>query len=126
MANDLVVTEAVSRSTFQINEFTPLLAHALLGSLRLLKNADAMLAVCVEGVQASAEKCGRYVDHSETIITAFLPQLGYERAEALLKEYRVAGGGNIRDFLETRFGKDLVAKVLSPQALLSLGYQKNG
>ncbi len=126
MANDLVVTEAVSRSTFQINEFMPLLAHALLGSLRLLKNAGAMLAVCVEGAQASVEKCGRYVDHSETIITAFLPQLGYEKAEALLKEYRTTGDGNIRDFLEARLGKELVAKGLSSQALLSLGYQING
>ncbi|MCK4518832.1 MAG: aspartate ammonia-lyase, partial [Candidatus Omnitrophica bacterium] len=36
IANDLLVTEAASRGTFQINEFMPLLSHAVLESLDIL------------------------------------------------------------------------------------------
>jgi aspartate ammonia-lyase len=126
LANDLIATEATSRSTFQINEFMPLLAHALLESLELLTNACGILARCVGRVQAAPEVCLQYVHESETIVTAFLPQLGYGQAEALLTEFRTTGRKDLREFLESKLGKDRVAKALSPQNLLSLGYKDDG
>ena len=123
IANDLIVTETVSRSTFQINEFMPLLALALLESLEILENANEMLARCIAEIRADADECKRYADHSEMLITAFLPQLGYEKAGALLKEFHESGKKNLREFLEEKLGRELVAKTLSPQNLLSLGYQ---
>ena len=55
MANDFVVTEACSRSTFQINEFLPLLAHSLLESLDILIRVNSILAEHVAEAKAAEE-----------------------------------------------------------------------
>jgi len=126
MANDLLVTEAASRGTFQICEFLPLLAHALLESIELLTHADQMFAAHVTGIKADPEKCREYVDQSERIITAFVPQLGYDKADELLKAFKASGQRNLREFLEKQLGKEVVAKTLSSQSLLSLGHKDHG
>lgn len=126
IANDLLVTEAASRATLQICEFMPLLAHALLGSIELLIRADSMFAAHVAGIQADPEKCQAFVDRSEGIMTAFVPHIGYEKAGALLQEFKSSGQKNLRSFLEERLGRELVASALSPQNLLSLGYKDHG
>lgn len=126
IANDLLVTEAVARSTFQICEFMPLLAHALLESLALLVHADRMFAIHVAGIKGCQEKCQGYVDHAEAIVTAFVPSLGYDKAGELIKEFRLSGQKNLRQFLEARLGKEFVAKTLSLENLLSLGHKDHG
>lgn len=125
MANDLLVTEAASRATFQICEFMPLLAHALLESIELLTRADEMFALHVSGIKADAAKCKVFLDRAEGLVTAFLPHLGYDKAAELLREFRATGQKDLRAFLEERLGSELVGKTLSPQNLLSLGF-KNG
>ena len=126
MANDLLVTEAVSRATFQICEFMPLLAHALLGSIDLLTRADEMFSMHVAGIKAGPEKCQASTDQAEGIVTAFVPHLGYDKVAELLKEFRSSGKKGLREFLEERVGKEVVAKTLSPQNLLSLGHKDHG
>ncbi len=126
IANDLLVTEAVTRSTFQINEFMPLLAHAFLESLEILVNTDKVLGGSVSAIQADPEKCREYFDRSEGIVTAFVPYIGYEKAEDLLEAFRASRGKELKSFLEEHLGKATVAQALSPQSLLSLGYRKNG
>jgi aspartate ammonia-lyase len=79
MANDFIVAEACSRSTFQINEFLPLLAHSLLESLDILIRVNSLLADHVEAVAANEARCRQYFDQSPMIITAFLPHIGYDR-----------------------------------------------
>jgi len=126
VTNDFLVTEAVTRSTFQINEFMPLLAHAFLESLKILANTDKVLIEYVSDIEADAVKCREYFDHSEAIITAFVPLIGYEKAGDLLKEFHASNEKNLRTFLEKKLGGEIVAQALSPQSLLSLGYRKNG
>jgi aspartate ammonia-lyase len=123
MANDFLVTEAASRATFQICEFMPLLACALLESIELLTRSDEMFATHVAGIKADPERCQIYVDQAEGIITAFVPQLGYDKAAEILREFRKSENRNLRVFLEERLGKEIVAKTLSPQNLLSLGHK---
>ena len=125
MANDLVVTEACSRSTLQINEFLPLLAHSLLESLDILIRMNQILAGHVEGITANEAKCREIFDQSPMIITAFLPHIGYDRAAALLKEFFSSGRKNVREFLSEKLGPSLVEKILSPERLISLGYREN-
>jgi aspartate ammonia-lyase len=125
LANDFIITEACSRSTFQINEFLPLLAHALLESLGILININSLLADHIEAIQANEAKCRQYFDQSPMIITAFLPHIGYDRANALLQEFVSSGRNNLREFLSEKLGKDLVEKILSPYQLTSLGYRED-
>lgn len=122
MANDFIVSEAASRATFQINEFMPLLAHALLESLGILIRMNGTFAAYVSGIRADAKRCAEFSAASPGLVTAFLPQIGYEKAEALLKEFQAAGKKDLREFLQERLGGELVEKVLSPQNLNALGY----
>jgi aspartate ammonia-lyase len=123
MANDLLVAEAASRSSFQINEFMPLLSTALLESLEILINITGMLAAHVGLIQADERRCREYFDQSRSIVTAFVPAIGYGRAEALVKEFDVSGRRDLRVFLSEQLGADLVEKILAPQNLISLGYR---
>jgi aspartate ammonia-lyase len=123
IANDLIVTEVCSRSTLQINEFLPLLAHSLLESLDLLIHLNTILAEHIEGISAGEGKCREHFDKSPMIITAFLPHLGYDRAGELLKDFMSSGRENLKEFLSEKLGKDFVEKILSPYHLTALGYR---
>ncbi|MBF0594665.1 MAG: aspartate ammonia-lyase [Candidatus Omnitrophica bacterium] len=124
MANDLLVTEAASRSVLQINEFMPLLAMALLESIELLTAADRMLAVHIDGIEADEACCRHYFNRSRMIVTAFVPLIGYDRAGELLKDFDRCGRDDLRVFLTEKLGADLVDKTLSLENLMSLGYKK--
>lgn len=126
IANDAVITDCASRGTLQINEFLPLLAHALLESLDLLININKQLAGHIRAIEADAVKCAEYFDHSPMILTALLPVIGYEKATELMKEFASGPDKNMRFFLEQKVGKETVDKHLSPFSLTALGYKDRG
>ena len=125
IANDAIVTDAAARGTLQINEFLPLLAHALLESLDLLININGMLIDHVRGIVANKEKCEEYFNTSPMIITALLPVIGYEEAAQFITEFSSGSGNNMRRFLEEKLGKELIDKIFSPYQLTALGYKDN-
>lgn len=123
-ANDALIFDAVSRGTLQICEFLPLVADAFLGSLDMLIHINEALAPHIEHISADERVCSRNLDECPSIITAFLPHIGYERVEALLKNHNFVGTDKIRKYLEDNLGKELVDDVLSPEKLTALGYRK--
>jgi aspartate ammonia-lyase len=124
IANDLIISEATSRGSLQINEFMPLLAHALLESLEILMNANVMFETQVSGITANKEICLKRFNESESLITAFVPHLGYERATGIVKDFHKEGKESMREYLEEKLGTDFVAKILHPDNLLALGYKE--
>ena len=122
-ANDSIVSECAGRGSLQINEFLPLLAHALLESLSMLGKVAAMLAKHIDGIEADAERCMARLVSCPTLATALLPELGYDRVSELLKEFAATDQSDLRAFLEAKVGQETVARNLSPQALTSLGYR---
>ncbi|MBF0618769.1 MAG: aspartate ammonia-lyase [Candidatus Omnitrophica bacterium] len=124
IANDMLVTEAASRGTLQIIEFLPLLATALIESLEILKDIDIKLAVHIGGIKADEAKCRYYFDRSPTLVTAFVPYVGYDRCVAMLKEFEALPQENLNDFLVEKLGREEVEKVLAPHNLVGLGYRK--
>lgn len=123
-SNHYTIASCVSRGTFQINEFLPLIAMTLLQSLTLLDNASKSLTKMVEVTDANPQVCNSHAFESTTLITAFLPHLGYQKAEELVVEFTRSGQKDFRTFLEDRLGEGMVSKVLSPAALMSLGYKE--
>jgi len=121
-ANDGIVTDCAAHGTLQINEFMPLLAWALLDTLEILNNAVRALTKHVAGIEANAGRCAAYLADSPTLITAFLPKIGYERAEALAKEYVATRGVTLRSFLATKLGQAMVDEVLAAPNLIKLGH----
>jgi aspartate ammonia-lyase len=123
MANDLLVSEAVSRGSLQINEYLPLIAHAMLETTGLLTGTAESLAVHINGITANPEKCREFFDSSSAVITAFVPVIGYDRCSELIKEFKAKGLKSIREYLLEKLGKDIVDKTLSPANLISLGHK---
>lgn len=125
IANDAIIADCASRGTFQINEFLPLLAHALLESLELLINVDTLFSPHIRSIVADAAKCADSFDRSPMIITALLPAIGYEKATKWMQEFSSGSEKNMRKFLETKVGRDTVDQYLSPFALTALGYKRH-
>jgi aspartate ammonia-lyase len=122
-AQEAALTQAVQRSSLQICEFMPLVADCLLGMMETLRQADLLLISHISGVQANAEVCGDRLWKAPTLVTALVGEIGYEAAGKLAKEFKDGGYPDIRLFLEERLGKDLLAKALSPAALMTLGHK---
>ncbi len=126
MANDAIVSDAASRGTLQINEFLPLLAHAMLESLDILVNIDSLLQNHVGQIAADEQACRYYFDRSPMIITALVPVIGYEEATALITEFAAGDERNMRAFLERRLGSEIIEKIFSPEKITALGYRNYG
>lgn len=123
MANDFLTTEASSLGTLQINEFLPLLAQAMLESLEMLTRLHEKLVLHIDGIKADEPACLDRLESHATLVTAFLPEIGYDRATALAKEFEASGEKNMRCFLEERLGKEHVDRVLTSEHLMTLGHK---
>lgn len=123
-ANHALISNAVSRGSLQINEFLPLIAFALLESLSLLTSASKMAAAHISNCTAVPERCSLHVNSSTAFATALVPHVGYKKAEALVEEFQQSGGNNFRQFLIDQLGEEFIDSLLSPQALMSLGFSK--
>jgi aspartate ammonia-lyase len=121
-ADIAIVNETASLGTLQINEFLPLLAQALLEAIRILSASDAMLSRHVDGIIADKDACRVHVEQSPTIITAFLPEIGYEAAQKLVEEFAQCKGVTFRAFIEQKLGKKLVDEILSAERIMALGF----
>ncbi|MGI9080179.1 MAG: class II fumarate hydratase [Acidimicrobiales bacterium] len=81
VGNDATVAWGGASGAFELNTAVPVMAHALLESLRLLASASRLLADrCVAGIEADVERCRNYAESSPAIATALNPYIGYERA----------------------------------------------
>jgi aspartate ammonia-lyase len=126
IANDFIITEAASRSTFQIIEFMPMLAEALLENLEILSNINSMFAAHISGVVADKNKCARIFDASPMIVTALVPFIGYEKASVLISKYNPEDGIDFISYLKSMVDEGIVDKALDPYALTALGFKGKG
>ncbi len=86
MGNDQIITSACSAGNLELNQFMPIIAHALLGSLSILNNACRILCKkCVSGITANEENCKKTVASSTAVVTALVPKLGYKKAEKIIE-----------------------------------------
>lgn len=124
-ANNGLIAEAVALGTLQINEYLPLIAATMLESLQLLEEANDTLKKAVESLEPGIEACKKHEEQSLMLITAFLPHIGYKKAEALLEGYELRKESqSFREYLNGELGEELVTKVLKPLSLMALGYRK--
>ena len=125
-ANDATIAECAARGTLQLNEFMPLVAWALLDTIAMLEACAVKLTLHVDAIVADAARCAAALADSPTLITAFLPKIGYERAEALARAFTDSRADNpgltLRAYLAERLGQEVVDEVLSPANLLKLGH----
>ena len=86
VGHDVSVTMASESGQLQLNVFEPVMAYALLTSVRLLTRGYRMLRKsCVAGITANEEVCMKMVTNSIGIVTALLPFIGYANASQAAK-----------------------------------------
>ncbi|MFZ2101598.1 MAG: lyase family protein, partial [Oricola sp.] len=86
MGNETTVAFAASQGHFELNVFKPVIADAVLQSVRLL--ADAVLSFtdrCLAGIEADEARIGDLVTRSLMLVTALAPAIGYDNAAAIAK-----------------------------------------
>ncbi len=124
LGNDQALFMAASSGNLELNAFMPLIADSLLSSLDFLNQSAQILAVkCIKGITANENKCREQVLNSTAIITALIPELGYEKCSELLKEAEEKEQ-NIRDLiLEKKLvNKERFEELISPEAVNKLGF----
>ncbi|MDG2318716.1 MAG: class II fumarate hydratase [Rhodospirillaceae bacterium] len=81
MGNHTTITVAGSHGQLELNVFKPVIANALLQSIRLIGDASASFSErCVEGLQANEDVIAGHVVQSLMLVTALAPHIGYDKA----------------------------------------------
>ena len=81
MANDVAVALGCAGGTLEMNAQKPLIIHNVMGSVRML--ADVMRnfrKFLVDGLEPDEARIAFYVERSLMLVTALVPEIGYEKA----------------------------------------------
>ena len=84
--HDTTVTVAASQGHFELNVYKPVIAHAVLSSIRLL--ADGMVSFaehCVDGIEPNEDRIRSLMEQSLMLVTALAPTIGYDNAAKIAK-----------------------------------------
>ncbi len=119
----LLIADVASLGSLQINEYMPLLADTIISTLNNLSDAVLLLSPHIADITANKKVCERNLFSSTSIITAFLPLLGYSEAEKIIEQFEQSGEANFYDFLTETLGESTVKEYLSPSKLMALGYR---
>jgi fumarate hydratase, class II len=95
--NHTTITVAASQGHFELNLYKPVIAHAVLQSIRLL--ADAAVSFtdnCVSGIRVNEPRIGELMKNSLMLVTALAPKIGYNPAAAIAKAAH-ANGTTLRE-----------------------------
>jgi len=70
----------------------PLIAYNLLQSVQLLTTSSTVFAdKCIKGITANQDKCASNLEQSLSLVTALVPEIGYDKAAAMAKEAHNTG-----------------------------------
>jgi fumarate hydratase class II len=84
--NQTTITVAGSQGQFELNVFKPVMAFAMLQSIRLLGDAARSFADnMVKGIEANEERIEELVEKSLMLVTALSPKIGYDNASKVAK-----------------------------------------
>ena len=86
IGNHTSITLAGSQGQFELNVFKPLIAHNILQSIDILSDSSQNFAkYCVKGIKANVHKIKKDLDNSLMLVTALVPNIGYDNAAKVAK-----------------------------------------
>ncbi len=86
MGNDTTIMMGGQGGIFELNMMLPVMAHNLLQSINLLASAALVFTEkCLAGITANKETCSASIEKSLALVTALVPELGYDQAAAIAK-----------------------------------------
>jgi fumarate hydratase class II len=92
IGNQTTVAMAASQGHFELNVYKPVIALAILQSIRLLADAARSFTDhCVVGIRADEARIAALMRNSLMLVTALAPKIGYDRAAAIAKAAHAHG-----------------------------------
>ena len=90
--NDVTVGFAGSQGNFQLNVYKPVMAHAVLESIRLLADGcRSFREHCAEGIEPNRERISANLASNLMVVTALNRHIGYDKAAAMAKKAHKQG-----------------------------------
>ncbi|MFF0989090.1 class II fumarate hydratase [Kocuria nitroreducens] len=97
IGNDTTVSLSSTNGAFELNVGIPVMASALLESVRLLANSSRVMAEkMIDGLEANVERCRFLAEASPSIVTPLNKAIGYEAAAKIAK-HAVANKMTVRE-----------------------------
>jgi fumarate hydratase, class II len=97
LGNHTTLSMAGSQGHFELNVYKPIIAYAMLQSIRLLAEASTSFTEhCVTGIRADEARIRELMERSLMLVTALAPAIGYEHAAAIAKAAH-ANGTTLRE-----------------------------
>ncbi len=85
--NDGTVGFAGSQGNFELNVYKPVIAHAVLESVRILADGMRSFRVhCAEGIEPDRARIEQLLHESLMLVTALNPHIGYDKAAQVAKK----------------------------------------
>jgi fumarate hydratase, class II len=90
--NQTTIMVAGSQGQFELNVFKPVLAYAMLQSIRLMTDAvKSFTDNCVVGIRANEPRIRELMERSLMLVTALAPRIGYDKAAQVAKAAHANG-----------------------------------
>ena len=84
--NHATISFAGTQGHFELNVYKPVMAHAMLQSIKLLADASVSFADrCVAGLEANEANIAALMERSLMLVTALAPSIGYDKATEIAK-----------------------------------------
>ncbi|MGI4877820.1 MAG: class II fumarate hydratase [Janthinobacterium lividum] len=120
MGNHVTVTIGGLQGHLELNVFKPVIADAVLQSIRLL--ADAAVSFtdrCVAGTEPNRDRIAELVERSLMLVTALAPEIGYDNAAKIAKHAHHSGGTLLESALELGLiDEDRFRRIVRADAML--------
>ncbi len=95
--NNTTITVAGSQGHFELNVYNPVMAFAMLQSIRLLGDAaNSFTDNCVVGIEPNKARIAELMQRSLMLVTALAPRIGYDKAAQVAKTAH-ANGTTLRE-----------------------------
>ena len=92
IGNQTTVSFAGAQGHLELNAFKPVIADAVLQSVRLLADAsDSFRAHCLEGIEPDRARIAGLVERSLMLVTALAPKIGYDAAAKIARAAHAKG-----------------------------------
>jgi len=118
VGNDATVALCGLSGNFELNVMMPVMAHNILQSIELLSSAiRAFDQKCLAELQADEKRCGDLLEKSLALVTALVPEIGYDRAAELAKLAHKTGRTLRELALEDGVDAEVLDKLLDPAGM---------
>ena len=118
VGNDATVALCGLSGNFELNVMMPVMAHNILQSIELLsKGIRAFEEKGLAGLQADQQRCSDLLEQSLALVTALVPEIGYDRSAELAKQAHKTGRTLRELALEDGVAAEVLDKLLDPATM---------